>query len=822
MLTVIPLHFFTPQDSRNAKPATAALEPINEFFAGKFERTHPWTDYHVVNHYDGEHHCIGEHSDADPHWGPLEGGDTVILTYTYEQAAIFIIMPNSDLNVTGQNHYLVDYLVDKQHLQMPNKKSGRVKSILNGSVVNSIMCPPNSVLFMGGFFQGQLTHQTMSHRDIMMIARLVQENNQTQLDKLKNDFNASDVTATSCFLNSPNWRETLQNYFDMQRHTGDFTGRTVFTLRHVVTHDGSTCLTSGKFLNISALTESCFNTQERYPPPMPRVTPLPFNAQSPSVAPQLWPPVGCVPTMTSSVPWRALSDNPVPPFELNTDQFPPLQQLRNRLPQQLSEQNLPPQRVPATQPPHSQSAPTQRKQPVAMQPMPPQQLPPMKSPPTPLPTAPPFKASPQLPTSLPFKAPPQMPPVKAPPPLPTAPPVEALPQLPTTPPVEALPPLQTAPPIITSNNIPSQQQRQQLSPSSSSSFQQQPTTADNGQSRPKPGKRWADIHDTDDEHNTGNSCDGGPNENDEASDAGVPASPDDEHNTGNSCDGVPNENDKASDAVSPDMMDAWLKRGLSLIGKSVLVHTGHCMDDPSSLVNAAVALREDIELHYTSSGRFDLPDLLTGIIQFLSLRTSACEAVVTLASTCIIQQPLCHATLVAGKANHKNGPFRVVMSTTTLCKVLADALTLYLSLHKTALGDAVNTSTTPQDVLKLYFSDIGLCHPWYLLTVDGLKPFPVSRDVTRGHNHYYLQSIELQNPALGMPCTRNQFEVCKHDKWGVRLESFVKSIVAKKQYDFELYSSKQLDVLTSHTIESMGDMPIAVRVLITNHLSMEK
>ena len=148
MLTVIPLHFFTPQDSRNAKPATAALGPINKFFGDKFERTHPWTDYYVVNHYDAEHHCIGEHSDADPHWGPLEGGDTVILTYTYEQAAIFIIMPNSDLNVTGQNHYLVDYLVDKQHLQMPNKKSGRVKSILNGSVVNSIMCPPNSVLFL--------------------------------------------------------------------------------------------------------------------------------------------------------------------------------------------------------------------------------------------------------------------------------------------------------------------------------------------------------------------------------------------------------------------------------------------------------------------------------------------------------------------------------------------------------------------------------------------------------------------------------------------------------------------------------------------------
>ena len=155
------------------------------------------------------------------------------------------------------------------------------------------------------------------------------------------------------------------------------------------------------------------------------------------------------------------------------------------------------------------------------------------------------------------------------------------------------------------------------------------------------------------------------------------------------------------------------------------------------------------------------------------------------------------------------------MSTNTLCKVLGDALTLYLSLHKTALGDAVNTSTTPQDVLKLYFSDIGVCHPWYLLTVDGLKPFPVSRAVTRGHNHYYLQSIELQNPALGMPCTRNQFEVCKCEEWGPRLQSFLKSIGAKKQYDFELYNSKQLDVLTSHKIESMG-------VLITNHLRMEK
>jgi hypothetical protein len=73
------------------------MEVIDKFFSQKLGSTNPWTDYYVLNHYYATTNCIGEHSDADKHWGNVDG-DTVIITYTYEQAGILIVKPATSLD----------------------------------------------------------------------------------------------------------------------------------------------------------------------------------------------------------------------------------------------------------------------------------------------------------------------------------------------------------------------------------------------------------------------------------------------------------------------------------------------------------------------------------------------------------------------------------------------------------------------------------------------------------------------------------------------------------------------------------------------------
>jgi hypothetical protein len=49
----------------------------------------PWTDYYVCNIYYHADQRAGSHTDAHPLWGAL-AGESVILSYTYEQGCIFL------------------------------------------------------------------------------------------------------------------------------------------------------------------------------------------------------------------------------------------------------------------------------------------------------------------------------------------------------------------------------------------------------------------------------------------------------------------------------------------------------------------------------------------------------------------------------------------------------------------------------------------------------------------------------------------------------------------------------------------------------------
>ena len=137
----------------------------------------PWTDYFVCNVYYHENNCVGEHSDSDIHWGAVDG-ESVILSYTYEQAGIMLVFPG-----TGQyqsDTTLMDYLYGTKDVCRTKGQQGQC---IDNSVIEAILLRPNSLMVMGGFFQGQLVHETIFHRVIKKIGdRLLTKGDNNYLD----------------------------------------------------------------------------------------------------------------------------------------------------------------------------------------------------------------------------------------------------------------------------------------------------------------------------------------------------------------------------------------------------------------------------------------------------------------------------------------------------------------------------------------------------------------------------------------------------------------------------------------------------------------
>jgi len=113
-------------------------------------------DYIVANLYPGAIYHIGEHTDNHAMWGDTKG-ENVILSYAVHGGGVFCCRPVRPVaecpraNLSDQLYY---YGVTK------SKFTAHVLENKLGTVVYQ---PPNSLLVMGGFFQSQLQHGTLSH-----------------------------------------------------------------------------------------------------------------------------------------------------------------------------------------------------------------------------------------------------------------------------------------------------------------------------------------------------------------------------------------------------------------------------------------------------------------------------------------------------------------------------------------------------------------------------------------------------------------------------------------------------------------------------------
>ena len=156
---------------RQAQETELALGQVQKFLRQKFANVEPWTDYFVCNTYYHADNAIGEHSDSHVLWGAV-GGESVILSYTYEQAGIMVMYPSTDAKQC-LDQTLVNHMWTKNELVKSTNKSAQ---LIARQVIEAVILKPNSMLAMGGFFQGQMLHETLPHTIITSILDMIMDN----------------------------------------------------------------------------------------------------------------------------------------------------------------------------------------------------------------------------------------------------------------------------------------------------------------------------------------------------------------------------------------------------------------------------------------------------------------------------------------------------------------------------------------------------------------------------------------------------------------------------------------------------------------------
>ena len=135
-----------------------ALGQVQQYLKRRFSAVEPWTDYFVCNTYYHADNAIGEHSDSDVHWGAIDG-ESVILSYTYDQAGIMLIFPSCDAKYNLDKTFINSLWSTGDY----PSKTNRSAQLIGNQVIEAVLLRPNSMLAMGGFFQGQMLHETMPH-----------------------------------------------------------------------------------------------------------------------------------------------------------------------------------------------------------------------------------------------------------------------------------------------------------------------------------------------------------------------------------------------------------------------------------------------------------------------------------------------------------------------------------------------------------------------------------------------------------------------------------------------------------------------------------
>ena len=113
-------------------------------------------DYIVANLYPGPGKHIGEHTDCNNLWGDVDG-ENVILSYAVTGSGVFVCRP---VKASGEikRTNLYDHLCSRF-----NTTKNFLGKVLERRLGTAVYQPPNSLLVMGGFFQSQMMHGTVSH-----------------------------------------------------------------------------------------------------------------------------------------------------------------------------------------------------------------------------------------------------------------------------------------------------------------------------------------------------------------------------------------------------------------------------------------------------------------------------------------------------------------------------------------------------------------------------------------------------------------------------------------------------------------------------------
>ena len=254
------------QQDRDEVLAAVGLYEFDKRLKETFGDLHPWANYYVANNYWHDNQCIGQHTDADNLWGAINA-DTVILTYTYEQPTIFMVRPAAT-NEHRKQDALLNRLRELGHVQGKKNLGPQIQS---AGLHEAIFCPANSLLVMGGYFQAQLTHETLPH-SLIMHEYFIKVQGQAQQQQLDPESTEQLEALRAC----TDYLEAVKQY--AQATGGEFNkkGRTCVTIRHVLNHHALCPLS--RLVPPNALAPPQGNVDQYGPPTFVRASPTTGSA----------------------------------------------------------------------------------------------------------------------------------------------------------------------------------------------------------------------------------------------------------------------------------------------------------------------------------------------------------------------------------------------------------------------------------------------------------------------------------------------------------------------------------------------------------------
>ena len=183
-------------------------------------------NYVIVNEYQSQENSIGWHSDADELFDGMNS-QSVIFSFNFHRGGIFAVAPmdNAIRNSIVQQH---GSRMMENHLLTRLEIAGKSKEIRTHGHIVFRYVPENSLVVMGGHFQSQMMHASLSHKDICSPSAIP--------DGSPTDgFCQGDLAKERCHTESTKYTESATQSMNCVQMS-----RKVFTYRFVVKHQ-ETC-----------------------------------------------------------------------------------------------------------------------------------------------------------------------------------------------------------------------------------------------------------------------------------------------------------------------------------------------------------------------------------------------------------------------------------------------------------------------------------------------------------------------------------------------------------------------------------------------------